>query len=83
MEGMFSPIIKPVEAYAEFCEKYAMPPPIPKPTIAAGKPELHYMSFEEALAQTFTDDEHQPFLQNRRRNNNTGGDFNIGALECK
>jgi hypothetical protein len=67
-EGIFSPMIMPVEAYTELHEKYAMPLSIPKPTVKKAA-DLHYMSFEEAVTKSFTD-EHQPSLQNRRRNNN-------------
>ena len=81
-EGMFSPIIMPVEAYTELHEKYAMPLPIPKPSNIAGKSDLHYMSFEEAVAQPFTD-KHQPSLQKRRRNNNSVGEVTIGARESR
>jgi hypothetical protein len=60
-----------------------MPLPIPKPISTARKPDLHYMSFKEVLTQLFTD-EHEPFLQNRRRNNNImGEEVTIGAKESR
>ena len=65
-----------------------MPLPIPKlqvqatNTSTAEKSDLHYMSFEEAVTKPFTD-EHQPSLQNRRRNNNIVGEVTIGARESK
>jgi len=83
-EGMFSRIIRPVEAYKDLHENFDMPLPIPKPSSIAGKPGLHYMSFEEAVKLPFTD-EHQPSLQNRRRNKNVvmGGGVSIGGREMR
>ncbi len=72
----------PVETYTELHEKYAMPLPIPKPTSTAVKTDIHYMSFEEAIAHPFTD-EHKPSLQNRRRNNDIVGEVTIGARESR
>ncbi len=60
-----------------------MPLPIPKPTSTVEKSELHYMSFEEAVTKPFTDDENQPSLQNRRRNNNMVGEVAIGARKSR
>ena len=61
-----------------------MPLPIPKLQVQAKntstdeKSDLHYISFEEAITKPFTD-EHQPSLQNRRRNNNIVGE--VKSLE--
>jgi hypothetical protein len=46
------------------------------------KTDLHYMSFEEAITQAFTD-EHQASLRNRRRDNNVVGEVTIGARESR
>ena len=71
----------PVEVYTELHEKYAMPLSIPKTRSTAEKSYVHYMSFEEAVTQPFTD-EHQPSLQSKRRNNNNVGKVSIfGARE--
>jgi hypothetical protein len=81
-KGMFSPIIMTVQAYTQLHEKYAMPLPIPKPTSTAEKFDIHYVSFEEAVTQPFTDD-HQPTLQSMRRSNNIAREVTIGARESK
>jgi hypothetical protein len=80
---MFQPIIMPVEAYKESHENFAMPLPIPKPSSIAGKPDLHYMSFEEAVELPFSN-EYQPSLQNRRRNTHVvNGEVAIGGREMR
>jgi hypothetical protein len=63
--GMFSPLIMPPEAYLELTSKFSMPLPISKPQDVPGS-NLHYTSFEEAVAHPFSE-EHQPSFQNRRR----------------
>jgi hypothetical protein len=57
-----------------------MPISISKPTSTAEKPDLHYISFDEAVTQFFTN-EHQPSLQSKRRNKNIVGEVTIGARE--
>jgi len=51
-----------------------MPLPILKPSNVEGVTDMHYMSFEEAMAKPFTA-EQQPSLKDGRRTNNkpTGG----------
>jgi hypothetical protein len=46
------------------------------------KSDLHCMSFEEVVAQPFTD-EQQPSLQNKMRNNNIVVEVTIGDRESK
>jgi hypothetical protein len=80
---MFSPIIMSDEAYKELYENFAMPLPIPKPSSIEGKHDLHYMSLEEAVKQSFTD-KHQPSLINQRRiNNGINGEISIGERESR
>ena len=69
------------KAYKELHEKFPMLLPIPKPSSIEGKNSLHYMPFEEAVGKPFTT-EHQPSLQNWRRNNNVvTGEVAIGGRE--
>ena len=71
----------PHKAYKELHEKIPMSLPIPKPSSIAGKNDLRYMSFEEAVGKPFTN-EHQPSLQNWRRNNDVvTGEVAIGGRE--
>jgi hypothetical protein len=83
-EGMFSPMIMPNDAYEELCHTYAMPLPIPKPGDTISRTDMHYMSFEEAVKEAFTDI-HQPSLRGRRRANNssTVGQVAIGDRELR
>ena len=51
--GMFSTLIMPPEVYLELTSMFSMPIPIPKPQDVHGS-DLHYMSFEEAVAHPFS-----------------------------
>jgi hypothetical protein len=84
MSQMFAPMIMPLAAYKELHKNFAMPLPIPKSASANGIPDPHYMTFDEAVKQPFRD-EHQPSLQNRRRNNSTvvDGDVSLGERETR
>ena len=46
-----------LEAYDELVNNFTLPLPVPKPPVI-GHTDLHYMSFEEAVLQLFTDDDH-------------------------
>jgi len=63
-EGLFSPLIMPLDAYKEIS---ALPLPIPKPPPATGLPgDLHYTSLADAMNMPFTA-KHQPSLEVRAR----------------
>ena len=76
-------MIMPIDAYEELHKNCAMSLLIPKPQSVAGIPNLHNMNFEEAVRHPLMD-EHQPSLQNRRRNNNSTvvyGDVSLGERD--
>ena len=80
---MFTPLIMPHEAYRKLVNDFTMPLPIPKPADANGHTDMHYISFEEAVLQPFSD-EHQPSLHYRRqeRGHDTG-DVALGLRESR
>ena len=83
MDGMFTHISMPLEAYDELHNVFAMPLPLPKPPSATGIVDLHYMPFDDAILHPFTD-EHQASLQNRRRvNNSVIGGVALGNRETR
>jgi hypothetical protein len=63
---------------------YSMPLPIPKLLeVPRNVAELHYMSFEEAMLQPFSD-EHHPSLQiHKKANNLIVGDVTLGDRETR
>ncbi len=72
---------KPLAAYEELHNKFALPLPLPLQTSLAVNIDLHCMSFEEAVLQPFSD-VHQPSFHNRRRNDNlVVGDVALGNRE--
>ena len=68
LAGMFSCLIMLYAACVELVNNFAMLFPIPMPQDVT-RCDLHYMSFEEAAKQPFSD-EHQSSLQIRRRDIN-------------
>jgi len=79
--GMFSPLIMSLKAYLELVNSYVMPLPIPKPQDML-RSNLHYVSFEEAVMQPFSD-EHQPSLKIRRREENLSRDVALGSRDTR
>jgi len=84
MTGMFAPMIMPNVTFDELHNNYAMPLPTHKLASATLIPDLHFMTFEEAVKHPLTDD-HQPCLQNRRRNSNAmvDGGVSLGKREIR
>lgn len=57
-KGLFKPLMMPMPEYMRLSTDYALPLPIPVAADSQSS-ELHYMPFEEAVGQPFTD-QHQP-----------------------
>jgi len=77
-------MIMPNDACEELCHTYSMPLSIPKSGDTISRTDLHYMSFEEAMKEAFTDI-HQLSLRDRRRANSSPavGQVEIGDRELR